>query len=86
MQWAQLTATLVALFTICSILEKQQQVAAFPTLRTYRGVSPYKALSEGGLYPAEDENPPMVMNPREKRHPRENWDPRCEWSGVEARS
>ncbi|CAO1633379.1 unnamed protein product [Sympodiomycopsis kandeliae] len=75
MKWAQFTATLVTIFTICSLIEQPQQVASLPTLRTYRGVSPYRALAEGGLDPADDENPPAILDPRQ-RHPKENWDPR----------
>lgn len=79
MQWARLTATLVAAFTICVLLESQSQVAALPTLRTYRGVSPYKAIAEGGLNPGPRNDYPVIMDPSgRRRHPKENWDPKRE--------
>lgn len=79
MQWTQLSATLVALFTLSSLLGSQ--VAALPTMRTYRGVSPYKALAQGGLNPLPDSEPPKFVNPRD-RHPKENWDPRRKSFGT----
>ena len=54
---------------------------AATTLRTYRGVSPYKAIAEGGLYPQNYEQA-TIVNPKSRRHPKENWDPRCELSLV----
>lgn len=65
-------AALLALLLALSI-----PADALPTMRTYRGVSPYKALAEGGLYPERDPNRPLVqvLNPH-MRHPKENWNPR----------
>lgn len=47
-------------------------VNALPTMRTYRGVSPYKALAEGGLNP---DMPPVYMPNPDLRYRKTNWNP-----------
>ncbi|CAO1614152.1 unnamed protein product [Parajaminaea phylloscopi] len=70
-RWNSLAAFLFVVTAMAALTAE-----AVPTLRTYRGVSPYKALATGGLYPSPDAEPVQILNPRLRRHPKANWDPR----------